>query len=105
MLAIIHHVIDRNPRTGDFRSSPTVDYFSFQQTWNHNATCLSSSPLYYTPLGQHFLNNVAGDVGEAEVAALEAEGELEVVEAQEVEDGSVEVVDVDDVFDAVVADV
>lgn len=35
------------------------------------------------------------DVGEAEVPALEAVGELFVVEAEEVEEGGVEVVDVD----------
>src|SRR5439155_6954311 len=45
-------------------------------------------------LGEHFFDEVAVDVGEAEVAALEAVGEALVVEAEEVEDGSLEVVDV-----------
>ena len=38
------------------------------------------------------------DVGEAELAALVAEGEAFVIDAEEVEDGGVEVVDVDGVF-------
>jgi len=39
------------------------------------------------------------DIGEAVVSAAEAEGEFFVVDAHEVEDGGVEVVDVDTVFD------
>jgi hypothetical protein len=38
---------------------------------------------------------VAVDVGQAEVAAGVAVGELEMVEAEQVEDGGVEVVEVD----------
>src|SRR6185312_16071222 len=49
--------------------------------------------------------NFSEDVGEAEVAALEAVGEARVVEAEEVEDGGVEVVDVDGVFGDVEAEV
>ena len=45
------------------------------------------------------------DVGEAEVAALESRGELGVIEAELVEDGRVEVVDVDFVLDCVKAEV
>src|SRR5207249_2153427 len=48
---------------------------------------------------QDFANDFAGDVGEAEVAAVEAVGETGVVEAEEVQDGGVEVVDVDGVLD------
>ena len=44
---------------------------------------------------------MAVDVCEAEVAALEAVGELGVIESKEVHDGGVEVVDVDAVFDNV----
>ena len=44
------------------------------------------------------------DVGEAEVAALEAEGQLLVVEAEQVQDRGVEVVDVDAVFDGAEAE-
>src|SRR5262245_48152898 len=43
-------------------------------------------------------------IGQPEVAAAVAEGELLVVEADEVEDGGVEVVDVDAVFDGLVAE-
>ena len=42
-----------------------------------------------------FLHHFAADVGQAEVAALEAEGEPGVIDAQEVQDGGLEVVDVD----------
>ena len=45
------------------------------------------------------------DVGEAEVAAGVAVGELFVVEAEEVEDGGVEVVDVDLVVDGAEAEI
>jgi len=44
-------------------------------------------------------NDFARDVGEAEVAALEAVGEAGVVEAEEVEQCGVKVVDVNGVFD------
>ena len=46
-------------------------------------------------LGEEGFDDVAVDVGEAVVAALEAVGESGVVEAEEVEDGGLEVVDVD----------
>ncbi len=45
------------------------------------------------------------DVGEAEVAALEAEGEAGVVETEEVQERGVQVVDVHAVFDRVEAEV
>ena len=48
---------------------------------------------------------MARDVGQAEVAALETVGEPGVVEAEEVEDRGVEVVDVDLVLDAGEAEV
>ena len=49
-------------------------------------------------LSEDILYHVAVDVGEAEVAALEAEGEFLVIEAEEVEDGGLEIVDVDFIF-------
>lgn len=51
------------------------------------------------------MDDIAVDVGEAEVPSLEAEGEFFVVDAECVEDGGVEVVDMDGVFDNVVAEV
>jgi hypothetical protein len=51
--------------------------------------------------GQDFTNDISVHVGEAEVAALGSVGELGVIEAQRVEDGGVEVVDVDLVLDGV----
>ena len=53
--------------------------------------------------GEDVLHHAASDVGEAEVASGVAVGELLVVEAQEVEDGGVPVVDVDLAFDGFVA--
>ena len=46
-------------------------------------------------LRQNLLNDFSMDVGEAKVSALEAVGELFVVEAKEMKEGRVEVVDVD----------
>ena len=51
------------------------------------------------------MDDVAVDVGEAEVATGVAVGELFVIEAEEVEHGGVEVVDVDLVFDGLEAEV
>ncbi len=55
--------------------------------------------------GEEFGDDFAVDVGEAEVAALEAVGEAGVIEAEEVEEGGVEVVDVDGVAGGVEAEV
>ena len=49
----------------------------------------------FVPLSQNFFHDLSVDVGETEVSSLEAVGELFVVEAEEVEEGGVEVVDVD----------
>ena len=49
-------------------------------------------------LGEDFVDDVALDVGEAEVAAGVAVGEFFVIETEEMEDGGVEVVDVDAVL-------
>ena len=56
-------------------------------------------------LGEDALDYLPVHVGEAEVAALEFEGELFVVDPELVEDGGLEVVDVDLVADGVEADV
>src|SRR4051812_17263045 len=50
-------------------------------------------------LSQQFGYEFSVDVGEAEVAALEAEGELFVVEPEEMQHRGVDVVDVDAVLD------
>ena len=54
---------------------------------------------------QQLLHHLARHVGQAEIAALEAVGQLQVVEAEQVQDRGVEVVDVDRVLDDVPADV
>src|SRR5712691_1674570 len=56
---------------------------------------MGETPMLREDVGDY----LAGDVGEAEISAGVAEGEALVVEAQEVQDGGVEVVDVDLVFD------
>ena len=53
--------------------------------------------------GQHLLHDSTGNVGESEVAAHMAISELGVVEAQAVEHGGVQIVDVNRVFDDVQA--
>ena len=45
-------------------------------------------------LSQQSVHDVAVDIGEAVVPALEAEGELLVIHAEQVEDGGLEIVDV-----------
>ena len=54
-------------------------------------------------LREEFGDDLAGDVGEAEVAPLESIGELRMVDAQQVEHGGVEVVDLDRILDDVIA--
>ena len=51
------------------------------------------------------MDDVAGDVGQAEVAAGVAVGEAFVVEAEQVQDRGLQVVDVDRVLDDVEAEV
>src|SRR6186713_1291289 len=53
---------------------------------------------------QDVLDDVSGDVGQPEVAAAVAEGEPRVVQAEEVQDGGVQVVDVDAVLDGLEAE-
>ena len=53
--------------------------------------------------GQHLLHDSTGNVGESEVAAHMTIGELGVVEAQAVEYGGVQIVDVNRVLDDVQA--
>ena len=55
--------------------------------------------------GQDAVDDVAVDVGEAVIAALVVEREPFVVEAETVEDGGLEVVDVDRVFSDVESEV
>src|SRR5687767_5058966 len=50
-------------------------------------------------------DDFARDIGETKIAALEAVGQARVVEAEEMQDGCVEVVDVDRIFYDVPADV
>ena len=52
----------------------------------------------WDPLRQHALDEFTVDVSKAELAALVAEGEALVVDAEEVQQGGVEVVDVDGIF-------
>ena len=56
------------------------------------------------PLRQNPVHHFAGHVGQPEVAALVAVGEPLVVDAQQVQHRGVQVVDVHDVVDGVVAE-
>src|SRR5262245_37557814 len=51
------------------------------------------------PSRHHFIDDFAGYVGEAEVAALETISELEVVDAKQVQQRRLQVVNVDRIFD------
>ena len=53
---------------------------------------------------QDFFHHVAVHVGEAKVSALEGVGEAFVVDAEQMQHGGVEIVNVEDVFDGVVAE-
>ena len=55
-------------------------------------------------LGQNTLHDLAMHVGQAEVAAAVAVGEAGMVQAHQVQDGGVQVVDVHAVFDGVEAE-
>src|SRR5262245_14116150 len=58
----------------------------------------SIEPISPKLLGNQLVNHLAVDIGEAEVAAGVAIGEALVVEAHELQDGGVQVVNVDGVF-------
>ena len=60
---------------------------------------------YRSELRQQLGNQISVHVGQPEVAALEPVGEPGVVEAQQVQDRGLQVVDVDRVFDDVEAQV
>ena len=64
----------------------------------------TSAHSFRTLLCQDRLDHVAGDIGQAEVAAVVAVGQLRVVEAEQVQDRGVQVVDADAVDDGLVAD-
>src|ERR1022692_2348269 len=57
----------------------------------------------YSLSRQHFLDHAPVDVGQAEVSALETVSEPGVVETEQVQNGGLDVVDVDGVFDDVEA--
>ena len=61
--------------------------------------------VFLRALGKNLSDDVAFDVGQTEVPARVAVGEAFVVEAEEVEDGGVQVVDVDFVLDGAEAEV
>ena len=69
------------------------------------ADCVAPASESRGTLGEEVFDDVAVDVGEAEVAAGVGVGEFFVIEAEEVEDGGVHVVHVDFVGDGVVAEV
>ena len=73
---------------------------------HHISSPLSSGEhhLDSTLSGNELVHDIAVDVGEAEVSAVVAEGEPLVIQAQQVEDGGVEVVMRDSVLDGVHAE-
>ena len=62
-------------------------------------------PSSFVPLSQQLLDNLSGDVGEAEVAALEAVGEFGMIEAEQMQEGRLQIVHVNRVFDYVKAEI
>ena len=53
---------------------------------------------------QQIVHDLAGDVGQAHVASAEAVGQALMVEAEQMQDGRVQIVDVNFVLDGVVAE-
>ena len=49
--------------------------------------------------GEDFFHHLAEDIGEAEIAARVFVGELEVIDAEQVEHGGMEIVDVEPIFE------
>src|SRR5436309_10764225 len=68
-------------------------------------SALANKEIGLAPSHQNLLHHLPRDVGEAKIAALEAVGELGVVYAELLEEGGLEVVDVDRVLGDVVAEV
>src|SRR6476661_6557103 len=56
-------------------------------------------------LRHHLRDSIALDVGQSEITALESIGQLLVIDAQQLQHGRVQIVDVDRVLDHVVAEV
>src|SRR3954447_20912875 len=89
------------PGKGEGNGPPPI--VSSPQGGHHSSKAGSASPPRLASSGEDRRDDLAVDVGQAHVAAAEAGGEPLVVEAQEVEDRGVEVVDLDLVFDGVIA--
>ena len=69
------------------------------------SSCGQERPHHFGGSGEHLLDDVAFDVGEAALDAVVLEGEALVVEAEEVEDGGVEIVEGVDVLHGFLAEV
>ena len=75
-----------------------------QASWHDSVPSVPSCFKTLHSYARMPLTTLPAHVGQAEVAALEAEGEPLVVDAQQVEHRGVQVVDVDHVLDGVVAE-
>src|SRR6202030_4157320 len=80
------------------------------RTWKrprNQTTSIKLGPLRAARVhsSENALDHLAGGIGQAVIATLVVEGELLVVDAEQVEHGGVEVVHLDRVFDDVVAEV
>src|SRR6516165_7863472 len=94
---------DRNGRNRTRISSATANVSMpkgkcTSKTWNRPRNQMNCM------LGDDLFDHLAGGVGQAEIAALVVEGQLLVVEPQEVEHGRVYVVNLDRILDDVVAE-
>src|SRR3954462_3957286 len=69
------------------------------------SSCSRASGRHLAVSGEDFLHHLAGDICEPEVAALEAEGEALMIDAQEMKHGGMKVVHVNRVFRNVIANV
>src|SRR5437762_10745836 len=65
-----------------------------EQPLTRNYRACASSSLFSPGLSQHVLDHAPGDVGEPKIAARVTEGQPRVVDAEQVQNGGVEIVDV-----------
>ena len=82
--------------------APQIEYNRFSRaSYTESFSVHAARPGHVTP---GWLDDLAGDVGQPEVAALEAVDQSEMVDAEQGEDRGVQVVDVDDVVHGGIAE-
>src|SRR6266496_2587659 len=74
------------------------------ESWRSTQSAIRNPQSGALPSRDHFLDHLAVNVGQTEIAAVVAVGELFVIETEQVENGGVEIVNVDFVFHGAIAE-